>query len=105
MQYLKLYYLNKDVNETASEQLYRIMHMDSGGLYHSALLLQMLDLHAVEKLDKTIQDKSLELNEKLAKTKTKCNKYVLVKKYITIEQLEADQNKQIFVESLFSLIP
>ena len=95
---LKLYYLNKDVNETASEQLFRIMHMDSGGLYHSALLLQMLDLHAVEKLDKTIQDKSLELNEKLAKTKTKCNKYVLVKKYITIEQLEADQNKQIFVD-------
>ena len=95
---LKLYYLSKDVNETSSEQLSRIMHMDSGRLYHSGVLLQMLDLHAVEKLDKTIQDKSLELNEKLAKTKTKCSKYVLVKKYMNIEQLEADQNKQIYVD-------
>ena len=95
---LKLYFLNKEVNETSSEQLARIMFMDSGRLYHSALLLQLLDLHAVEKLDSTIQEKSLELNEKLLKTKTKCNKYVLVKKYASIEELEADQKKQIFVD-------
>ena len=36
--------------------------------------------------------------EKLLKTKNKCSKYILVKKYNSIEQLEADQKKEIYVD-------
>ena len=95
---LQMYFLNKDVNETSSEQLVRILTMDSGKLFNASILLDMIELHAVEKLDKTIQDKSLELSEKLLKTKKNCSKYVLVKKYTSIEQLETDQKKEIYVD-------
>ena len=95
---LTLYYLNKDTNETTSEQLFRILTMDNGELFNAAVLLDILELHAVERLDKTIEEKSLELSEKLIKTKNKCSKYVLVKKYTSIQQLEADQKKEIYVD-------
>lgn len=95
---LTMYYLNKDTNETTSEQLFRILTMDNGELFNAAVLLDILELHAVERLDKTIEEKSLELSEKLIKTKNKCSKYVLVKKYTSIQQLEADQKKEIYVD-------
>ena len=95
---LTMYYLNKDANETSSEQLSRILNMDNGELFNASVLLDILDLHAVERLDKTIEDKSLELSEKLLKTKSKCSEYVLVKKYSTIQQVEADQKKEIYVD-------
>ena len=72
--------------------------MDCGELFNASVLLDIIDLHAVERLDKTIEDKSLELSEKLLKTKTKCSTYVLVKKYTSIEQVEADQKKEIYVD-------
>jgi len=95
---LTMYYLSKDANESTSEQLLRIVNMDNGDLFNASVLLDIIDLHAVERLDKTIEDKSLELSEKLLKTKTKCSTYVLVKKYTSIEQVEADQKKEIYVD-------
>ena len=95
---LTMYYLNKEANETSSEQLLRILNMDNGELFNASVLLDILDLHAVERLDKTIEDKSLELSDKLLKTKSKCSTYVLVKKYTSIEQVEADQKKEIYVD-------
>lgn len=85
---------------TNSELLRKIILKDSGNLYNSAATLENIKYMFSDKLSGIIENDKLGLNEKKTadETDNSCKKYVIAKQYRSQEQLEADNDTDIFYD-------
>ena len=89
--------------ETNSELLRRIMTKDAGRLYNSAIALESVpfmfpsNLTEVFEMDKNNVKKDLVADSK----NNKCNTYVIAKQYRVLEELDADNDKDIYFDKKF----
>ena len=98
----------KTTNMTDSEILRKILNADSCRLFANSIALCNQDLMSTINLDnelKTIQEQLLEQTEVNASNKPEVCKRVLVKKYNDLSELEADNDKTIYVDDKYDKIP
>lgn len=86
-----------------SELLSKIITHDYGHLYNSALALKSVPLMFPDNLASIFEQESKTNKEMLLEysKNNKCNTYVLSKQYISMEQLEADNGRDIYFDKKF----
>lgn len=89
------------------EQLHKMSMTDNAKTYTSSLALSMVDLmvpdgELLEDLNEDIQEAQRELYSAAAASSEAngqpCNKYVIAKKYISLDELEADNNEDVYFD-------
>ncbi|MEI7489649.1 MAG: hypothetical protein WCJ72_19970, partial [Chryseobacterium sp.] len=91
------------LNRTNSETILMMTNEDCSRLYDSAMSLENLNLMIPEDIGHFIDDRSELLKSKIEKGKeaSTCLTYVLAKQYESTEQLDADNDKEIYFDKKF----
>ena len=105
------YDYNKSSNLSNTELLGKIIQKDSGRLYNSALAMENIPLMFSQNISAVLEKEALtnkELIEEYSKN-NECKTYVIAKQYLSIEELENDNNKDIYFDkkydkTLYSLL-
>jgi hypothetical protein len=86
-----------------SELLSKIITRDYGHLYNSALALKSVPLMFPDNLASIFEQESKTNKELLLEysKNNKCNTYILSKQYVSMEQLEADNGRDIYFDKKF----
>jgi hypothetical protein len=92
------YDFNKEQNYSTSEIFNQILTIDSGKLFTIALIRVDLDLQTTGLIDEYVTKYEQSLLEKQTETNT-CK--IISKKYITLEELEEDNDKPIYYDPEF----
>jgi hypothetical protein len=96
-------FLNREMQISGSEFLRKIILADYGNLYNtgvSFLNIQLMFSSNLNNVFETNKDRMAQFLTKDEKS-NKCAKYVIAKKYYSIQALEQDNNKQIFYDKEF----
>ena len=97
------YQYDKSEKLDNSELLSKIITRDSGRLYNSALALKSVPLMFPDNLASIFEQESKTNKELLLEysKNNKCNTYILSKQYVSMEQLEADNGRDIYFDKKF----
>lgn len=101
--FTKGYNYSKMFPLTNSELLHRILSKDAGRLFNSSITLETLPLmfpDSIANLFENTSTSNKELLEEYAK-QNDCKKYVLAKQYTSLDELEADNNRDIYFDKKF----
>lgn len=101
--FTKGYNYSKTFPLTNSELLHRVLSKDAGRLFNSSISLETLPLmfpDSIANLFENTSTSNKELLEEYAK-QNDCKKYVLAKQYTSLEELEADNNREIYFDKKF----
>jgi len=95
--YTKLFTLSN------SELLHRILQKDAGRLYNSSIAMESIPLmfpDSIATLFENTSTSNKELLEEYA-NQGECKKYVIAKQYTSLDELESDNNKDIYFDKKF----
>ncbi len=101
------YNIDPDIYNNSSELINSFINIDNGKFFISSLNKTIMDLIVSNLLDNFIKlakkSKDEKINEKEDKEdkEEQCEKYYLSKKYTSVENLEDDNSKQIFFDSIY----
>ena len=96
------YNIDESLYNNSSELINNLFEIDNGKFFISCLNKNIMDLLVSNLLDNYI--KIAEKNKEIQETELSeedCEKYYLSKKYTSIEELQYDDNKQIFFDSIY----
>ena len=86
-----------------SELLHRVLQRDCGRLYNSAVAFENIHLMFPENMSQLFEDTSV-ANKGLLNEYAKdndCKKYVLAKQYTSTEELETDNNREVYYDKAY----
>jgi hypothetical protein len=89
---------NNSIDESGSEFLKRVITSDYGNLYNTAVALTNIELMFPNNLSAVLEGDKDKLKVEMEKDKeqdTECKTYIISKKYYSMDELNADNNKNI----------
>ena len=99
------YKLDESFFNNNEEFLTRIISIDNGEFFSAALNKSVIDLTVSNLLESFIKQQEKlskkEKEDKLSEDNTTCEKFVLSKKYNSIDELNLDNNKNIYFDSIY----
>ena len=101
-----VYQITEDNMQITSSEFLKYLHnYDSLQLYNICVTLASIHLLDSVDINKEIEDKSKLYTEEVNKEKTNnsCRQFFLSKKYIELDELEDDNNKEIFFDKKYDL--
>jgi hypothetical protein len=96
-------FYNVNEKQTSSEIIKNILLTDQGRLFDAFISKDLTDLYSFNDIQKTVNDEMIKIKEKMdseKKTDT-CKNYVLTKKYVEMDELENDNNKDIYFDKKY----
>lgn len=95
-------YNNESVSFLEIEQIYRALNIDNARAYTSALSAATIDIMVPEgELLEDLNEDIVEAKRELYSLSSQCSKYTIAKKYISLDELESDNNVDVLFDKKF----
>jgi len=103
-QITKLYNFSEEFSST-DEILIKMLRDDGARVFTLLLSLGDIDLHGQIDLDKEVEKQLAETEHVLKEKKdtNTCKEYILAKKYLEMDELEADNNREIYFDNQYDI--
>ena len=90
-------------NKMPTEQIYNMLSLDGARAFTISLALKDINLHGYLEIDETVERELENISQKLMTQKNTCREYVLTKRYIELDELTDDNDKDIFYDKQYDI--